>query len=143
MSSLPGPGEQQPAQLLFDLTIPQSRSPLLGHDDQVNGWQSGFVAAKKFPEQAFDAIALHRFPQAFGHHQSQTGTARLHGSQNQTKMARIEPLALGLGPEEVLAMAEPLCLGKTGGPSGVGFRTGTEHRQLISGMRLQGSHPSG
>jgi hypothetical protein len=35
-----------------------------------------------------------------------------------------------------LAMAEPRRLGETGGPFGVGFKTGAEHRQLASGMRL-------
>ncbi len=130
MGSLPGPGEQQPAQLLFDLMISQSRSPFLGHDDQVKGGQSGLVAAKKFPEQALDAIALHRFSQAPGHHQPQPGMAFGHGSQDHAEMARVEPLALGLRPQKVLAMAEPLRLGETGGPSGVGFRTGAEHRQL-------------
>jgi hypothetical protein len=111
MGSLPGPGEQQPAQLLFDLTILQSRSPFLGHDDQVDVGQAGFVAAKKFPEQAFHAVALHRFAQAPGYHQSQPGMAFGHGSQNQAEMARMKPPALGLGPQEVSAMAEPLCLG--------------------------------
>lgn len=133
MDSLSGPGEQQPAQLLFDLVVPQSRSPFLGHDDQVDGGQLGFVAAKKFPEQAFHAIARYRFPQAPGNHQSQPGTGGDQGSQDQAEMAGMEPFALGLSPQEVLAMAEPLRLIKTGGPSGVGVRTGAEHRQLFSG----------
>lgn len=98
MDSLSGPGEQQPAQLLFDLVVPQSRSAFLGHDDQVDGGQFGLVAAKKFPEQALDAIALYRFPQAPGYHQSQPGTGGGHGSQDQTEMAGMEPLALGLRP---------------------------------------------
>ena len=97
------------------------------------------MAAKKFPEHAFDAMSLDRFPQAPGYHQPQPGTGGGHGSQNQAEMARMEPLALGLGPKEVLAMAEPLGLGKTGGPSKVGFRTVAEHRQSISGKRLRGS----
>lgn len=136
MGSFPGPGEQQPAQLLFDLMISQSRSPFLGHDDQVDGGQSGFVAAKKFPEQALDAIALHRLPQAPAHHQSQPGAAGGRGSQDHAEMARVEPFALGLGPQEVSAMAEPFCLGETGGPSKIGFRTGAEHRQWLAGRRL-------
>jgi hypothetical protein len=98
MDSLSGPGEQQPAQLLFDLVVPQSCRALLGHDDQVGGGQFGLVAAKKFPEQAFDAIALYRFPQAPGYHQSQPGPGGGHGSQDQTEMAGMEPLALGLRP---------------------------------------------
>jgi hypothetical protein len=133
MDSLSGPGKQQPAQLLFDLVVPQSRSAFLGHDDQVDGGQFDFVAAKKFPEQAFDAIARYRFPQAPGNHQSQSGTGADHGSQDQAEMAGMEPFALGLGPQKVLAMAEPLRLSKTGGPSGVGVRTGAEHRRLLPG----------
>ena len=128
MGFLPGPGEQEPAQLLFDLTIFQSRSPFLGHDHQVEGGQSGLVAAKELPEQALDAIALDRFPQASGDHQPQPGMACGHGSQGHAKMARVEPLALGLRPEKVLAMAEPHRFGETGGPFGIWFRTGAEHR---------------
>jgi hypothetical protein len=111
MGSLTGPGEQQPAQLLFDLMICQSRRPFLGHDHQVKGGQSGLVAAKKLPEQALDPVALDRFSQAPGNHQPQPGMA-------------------------FLAMAEPRRLGETGGPFGIGFKTGAEHRQLASGMRL-------
>ena len=141
MGSLPGPGEQQPAQLLFDLMISQSRSPFLGHDDQVKGGQSGLVAAKKLPEQALDAIALYRFSQAPGNHQPQPGMAFGHGSQGHAEMAGVEPLTLGLRPQKFLAMAEPRRLGETGGPFGVGFWTGAEHRQLASGVRLRGSPP--
>jgi hypothetical protein len=129
MGFLPGPGEQQPAQLLFDLMILQSRSPFLGHDHQVEGGQSGSVAAKKLPEQALDAIALDRFSQAPGSHQPQPGLGFGHGSQGHAKMARVEPLTLGLRPQKFLAMAEPRRLGETGGSFGVGFWTGAEHRQ--------------
>ena len=94
------------------------------------------VAAKELPEQALDAIALDRFSQAPGDHQPQPGMAFGQGSQGHAKMARVEPLALGLRPEKVLAMAEPRRFGETGGPFGIGFRTGAEHRQLTSGMRL-------
>ena len=140
MDSLPGP-EKQPAQLLFDLVVPQSRSPFLGHDDQVDGGQFGFVAAKKFPEQAFDSIALYRFSQTPGYDQSQPGTGSGPGSQNQTEMAGMKPPALGLRPKEVLTMAKPLRLMETGGPFLVEVRTGAEHRRLVSGMRLRGSSP--
>jgi len=136
MGSLTGPGEQQPAQLLFDLMICQSLRPFLGHDHQVKGGQSGLVAAKKLPEQALDAVALDRFSQAPANHQPQPGVAFGHGSQGHAKMARVEPLALGLRPQEILAMAEPRRLGETSGPFGIGFKTGAEHRQLASGMRL-------
>jgi hypothetical protein len=56
-------------------------------------------------------------------------------------MARVEPLALGLRPEKVLAMAKPHRFGETGGPFRIGFRTGAEHRWLTSGMRRVGSPP--
>jgi hypothetical protein len=141
MGFLPGPGEQEPAQLLFDLMISQRRSPFLGHDDQVGGGQFGFVAAKKFPEQAFDAIALHRLPQAPAHRQSQPGAACGRGRQDQSEMARVEPLALGLRPQELSALAEPICLGETGGPFKVGIRTGAKHRQWLNGVRRRGSPP--
>jgi hypothetical protein len=140
MAFLSDPGKH-PAQLLFDLVVPQSRSPFLGHDDQVDGGQFGFVAAKKFPEQTFNAIAPYRVPQAPGDHQSQPGTGGGHGSQDQTEMAGMEPLALGLRPQEVLTMAEPLRLTETGVSSKVGVRTGAEHRRLVSGMRPRGSPP--
>jgi hypothetical protein len=136
MGSLTGRREQQPAQLLFDLVICQSRRPFLGHDHQVKGRQSGLVAPKKLPEQALDAVALDRFSQAPGNHQPQPGVAFGHGSQNHAKMARVEPLSLGLRPQKILAMAEPRRLGETGGPLRIGFKTGAEHRQLASGMRL-------
>jgi hypothetical protein len=141
MGFLPGPGEQQPAQLLFDLMISQSRSPLLGHDHQVKGGQSGLVAAKKLPEQTPDAIALDRFSHSPGSHQPQPGMAFGHGSQGHAEMAGVEPLTLGLRPQKFLAMAEPRRLAETGGPFGVGFWTGAVHRQLASGMRLRGSPP--
>ena len=141
MGFLPGPGEQQPAQLLFDLMVFQSRSPFLGHNHQVKGGQSGLVAAKKLPEQALDAIAPDRFSQAPGSHQPQPGLAFGHGRQGHAEMAGVEPLTLGLRPQKFLAMAEPRRLRKTGGPFGVGFWTGAVHRQLASGMRLRGSPP--
>jgi len=121
MGFLPGPGEQQPAQLLFDLMVSQSLCPFLGHDHQVKGGQSGLVAAKKLPEQALDAIALDRFSHAPGSHQPQPGMACGHGRQSHAEMARVEPLTLGLRPQKFLAMAEPRRLGETGGPFGVGF----------------------
>ena len=133
MGSLTDPGEQQPAQLLFHLMICQSLRPFLGHDHQVKGGQSGLVAAKKLPEQALDAIALDRFSHSPGGHQPQPGMAFGHGCQGHAKMASVEPLALGLRPEKVLALAEPRRFGETGGPFGVGFRAGAEHRQLTSG----------
>jgi hypothetical protein len=136
MGSLTDPGEQQPAQLLFHLKICQSLRPFLGHDHQVEGGQAVLVAAKELSEQALDAIALDRFSQASGDHQPQPGMAFGHGSQGHAKMARVEPLALGLRPEKVLALAEPRRFGETGGPFGIGFRTGAEHRQLTSVMRL-------
>ena len=98
MGSRPGPGEQQPAQLLFDLMISQSRSPFLGHDHQVKGGQSGVVAAKKLPEHALHAVALDRFSQAPGNYQPQPGMAFGHGSQDHAEMPRVKPLALGLRP---------------------------------------------
>ncbi len=135
MGSFTGPGEQQPAQLFFDLIIYQSLRPFLGHNHQVKGGQSGLVAAKKLPKQALDAVALDRFAQTPSNHQPQPGVAFGHGSQGQAKMARVEPLALGLRPQKFLAMAEPRRLSETGGPFGIGFKTGAEHRQLASGMR--------
>lgn len=137
MGFLPGPGEQQPAQLLFDLIISQSRSPFLGHDHQVKGGQGGSVPAKKFPEHALDAIALNCFSQAPGSHQPQPGLAFGHGRQGYAEMARVEPLTLGLRPQKFLAMAEPRRLAETGGPFGVGFWTGAVHRQSGSGIRLR------
>ena len=121
MGFLPGPGEQQPAQLFFDLMVPQGRSPFLGHDHQVKGGQSGLVATKKLPEQAPDAIALDRFSHAPGSHQPQPGMAFGHRRQGHAEMARMEPLTLGLRPQKFLAMAEPRRLAETGGPFGVGF----------------------
>ena len=136
MICLPGPGEQQSAQLLLHLLIRQIGRPFLGHDHQVKGGQSGLVPAKKLPEQAPDAIALDRFSHSPGSHQPQPGMAFGHGSQGHAEMARVEPLTLGLRPQKFLAMAEPRRLGETGGPFGIGFKTGAEHRQLASGMRL-------
>jgi hypothetical protein len=133
MGFLPGPGEQQPAQLLFNLMVPQSRSPFLGHDHQVKGGQSGLVAAKKLPEQALDTIAPDRFSHSPGSHQPQPGLVFGHGRQGHAEMARVEPLTLGLRPQKFLAMAEPRRLGETGGPFGIGFWTGAVHRQLASG----------
>ena len=141
MGFLPGPGEQQPAQLLFDLMVFQSRSPFLGHNHQVKGGQRGSVPPKKLPKQALDAIAPDRFSQAPGSHQPQPGLAFGHGRQGHAEMARVEPLTLGLRPQKFLAMAEPRRLAETGGPFGVGFWTGAVHRQLASGMRLRGSPP--
>jgi len=141
MGFLAGPGGQQPAQLLFDLMVFQSRSPFLGHDHQVEGGQSGLVAAKKFPEQTLDAIALNCFPQAPGSHQPQPGMAFDHRRQGHAEMARVEPLTLGLRPQKFLAMAEPRRLRETGGPFGIGFWTGAVHRQLASAMRLRNSPP--
>ncbi len=89
MGYLSGPGQQQPAQLLFNLIVPQRGSPFLGHDDQVNGGQLRVMAAKKFPEQAFYPIALHRFPQALGHDQPQPGTFCSRGRQGHAEMARV------------------------------------------------------
>ena len=89
MGYLSDPGQEQPAQLLFDLMVPQRRSPFLGHDDQINGRQLRVVAAKKFPEQAFDPIPLHRISQAFGHDQPQPGTFCGRGRQGHAKMARV------------------------------------------------------
>ena len=132
MDSLPGP-EKQPSQLLFDLVVPQCRSPFHGHDDQVDGRQFSLVTAKKFPEQAFDAIAPGRFPQAPAYHQSLPRSGGGRRSQNHTELAGMEPHALGLRPQKVLTMAEPLRLTKTSGPSKVGVRTGAEHRRWVSG----------
>jgi hypothetical protein len=100
------------------------------------------VAAKKFPEQAFHPVALHRFPQALGHHQPQPRPVRCRGSQGHSEMARIKPLAQGLGPKEVTAAAETLCLGKPGGPSGIGVRTVAEHRRLTSWRGSRAPHHS-
>ena len=97
------------------------------------------VAAKKLPEHTLDAVALDRFSQAPGGHQPQPGMAFGHRRQDHAEMARVEPLALGLRPQEVLAMAEPHRLGETGGPFKVGFMTGAGHRQSASGMRRRGS----
>jgi len=135
MRYIPNSGQEQPAQLLFDLMVPQLRSPFLGHDHQVKGGQSGLVAAKKLPEQTLDAIALDRFSHAPGSHQTQPGMAFGHGRQGHAEMARVEPLTLGLRPQKFLAMAEPRRLGETGGPFGIGFKTGAEHQQLASGMK--------
>ncbi len=89
MGYISGPGQQQPAQLLFDLMVPQLRSPFLGHDDQVNGRQLSAMATKKFPEQAFYPIPLHRIPQALGHDQPQPGTFCGRGRQGHAEMARV------------------------------------------------------
>ena len=64
------------------------------------------VAAKKLPEQALDAVALDRFSRRrLTTSPSRGGLG--HRSQGHAKMARMEPLALGLRPQEILAMAEP------------------------------------
>jgi hypothetical protein len=89
MGYISGPGQQQTAQLLFDLLVPQRRSPFLGHDDQVDVRQLGAMAAEKFPEQAFHPIPLHRLPQALGHNQPQPGASRGRGRQGHTEMARV------------------------------------------------------
>ncbi len=89
MGYISGPGQQQPAQLFFDLLVPQRLCPFFGHDDQVYGGQLSVVAAKKFPEQAFHPIPLHRLPQAFGHNQPQPGASRGWGRQSHTEMARV------------------------------------------------------
>jgi hypothetical protein len=108
MRYIPKLGRKQPAQFFFDLLVDQPLGPLLGHDDQVNGRQMPAVAAKKFPEQALDAIPLHRFSQALGHDQTQPGTGRDRWRQGHAEMARIQPFTLGLGPKEVSATAEAL-----------------------------------
>lgn len=89
MSYISGPSQEQPAQLFFNLMVPQSRSPLLGHDDQVDGRQLRAMAAKKLPEQAFHAIPLHRFPQALGYDQPQPGPFCGRGRQGHAEMARV------------------------------------------------------
>ena len=89
MSYMSGPGQQQPTQLLLHLLVSQRLGPFLGHDDQVDGRQLSAMAAKKFPEQAFYPIPLHRFPQALGHDQPQPGTFRGRGRQGQAEMARV------------------------------------------------------
>ena len=108
MRYIPKLGRKQSAQFFFDLLIDQPLSPLLGHDDQVNGRQLGAMAAKKFSEQALYAIPLHRFSQALGHDQTQSGTGRDRCCQGHAEMACIQPLTLGLGPKEVSATADPL-----------------------------------
>lgn len=140
MIYLLGPGEQQSAQLLLHLLIRQIGRPFLGHDHQVGGGQSGAVPAKEFPQEAFHSIPLHRFPEAPGDHQPQTGMACAHGGQDHAEMGRVQPLALGLGPKEILTMAEPRGLGKTGGPFGVGVRTGAEHRRRTAEMGVGVPH---
>ena len=89
MRYIPDSGQQEPAQLFFDLIVPQFLCPLPGHDDQVNGRQVRAVAAKKFPQQAFYPIPLHRLPQAFGHHQPQPWTCRGRRRQGHAEMARV------------------------------------------------------
>lgn len=89
MGYISGPGQQKPAQLLFDLMVPQFRRPFLGHNDQADGRQLHAMTAKKFPEQAFYPIPLHRFPQALGHDQPQPGTFSGRGRQGHAEMARV------------------------------------------------------
>jgi len=90
MRHIPNSAQEQPAQLLFDLMVPQFCRPFLGHNDQVYGRQLQAMTAKKFPEQAFHSIPLHRLPQALGHDQTQPGAfGGGRGRQGHAEMARV------------------------------------------------------
>jgi hypothetical protein len=80
------------------------------------------MTPEKFSEQTFDPIAPHRFPQTAGHHQPQPREAQAAGGDNDPEVARMEPLTLGLRPEEIRATAEPLRLGETSSPFNGGVR---------------------
>ena len=82
------------------------------------------MAAEKFSQQPFDPIAPDGLSQSFGDHQAQAGMSLVIGSQGDAEMARVEPAALGLRPEEITAAAEPLRLGKAGISSDGGRRDG-------------------
>ena len=114
------PVKQQGGQFFFHLLIIQRRGPFFGHDDQVPGGQLLLVAAKKFPQQAFHPVAPHRFSQAPGHRQPQAGRAGGPWPHNDAEVGRVEPPALGLGPEEIGPSADPIRFGKTGSPFGGG-----------------------
>lgn len=114
----PGLFKQQPPQFIFYLAIIQGNGFLFGQNNQVPDRQFPFMAAKEFPEQALHPIASGRFAQAPGHHQSQPGNRGGRRCHNDPEMAPIKPLALGLRPEKIGALAEPVRFGITGGPLG-------------------------
>jgi hypothetical protein len=74
------------------------------------------VAAEEFSKQPLDPVAPHRLTQTPGHHQSQSGGQSGRGSQSDPEVARMEPFALGLRPEEIGPTADSIRLGETGSP---------------------------
>jgi hypothetical protein len=112
--------EQQAAQFCRHLEVVKLGGPFFGHDYQVPGRQLAFMAAEEFPQQASHPVALDRFSQAAAHRQPQTGGAGRRRSQNNPKVVRVQPPALGLGLQKVGTAAQPVRFAEAGRP----FRAG-------------------
>jgi hypothetical protein len=110
------------------------------------------VAAKEFPQQAFHPVAPHRASQAPGHRQPQAGRAGGPWPQNDAEVERVEPPALGLGPEKIGPSADAVRFGETGSPfsgGGVGgapvggFRGPAQEAPTLRPRGVSGPWPDG
>ena len=112
----------------------QGRGALLGHNDNIFRGQPVLMMPEKFPEQAPDPVALHRFAQTFRHHQPQPGAPGWRWGQSNAKMPGMQPPPLGQGPEEFGPAQEAILLGEAGGPWCMAGRDGDGALAVLSGM---------
>ena len=123
-----GAGQQDFRQFVLHLGIGQIRSPFFGHDDDVPRRQELFVAPEKFSQEALHPVAATGFAHLAPRDQPQPGAASLPRGQADAEVRRVQSFSPCLGPQVLLAAADPLVSGKAGRLPGCGGFTGEVSR---------------